>query len=272
VVTAAALVLLAVGAGSVLLGGAMARFRPSAATTRTGSPPVSRPAPPPAVVVPATAPVAPPASPPPSSPALSELLQSADGPADRVSAFASVFTQWRLEPRRWSDPCEAAVSFGLGCVEAAGGWPRLRRFNLPAVLRLKAPDGTPRWAALVALEAEAAWLAFGARPVPVALTEIDAVWDGRFEVLWQPPPIGARAVMPGSRGRSVAWLRQRLDALDGQPSGAGSDAYDERLRARVLAFQRDQSLVADGVAGVETLARLASLVDQRIPSLARASR
>jgi general secretion pathway protein A len=161
---------------------------------------------------------------------------------------------------------------GLACIDATGGWPRLRRLDLPAVLRLAAPTGPPRWAALVGLDAEMASIDAGGRVVSVALSEIDSVWDGRFEMLWQPPPIGARMVMPGSRGRSVVWLRQRLDALDGQPSGAGSDAYDERLRARVAAFQRDQSLSADGVAGVETLARLGSLVDQRIPSLARASR
>ena len=223
-------------------------------------------------MVPATAPSAPEATPRPSSPALAELLQSGDRPMDRVSAFASVFSRWRLEPRRWSDPCEAAASLGLGCVEAAGGWPRLRRFDLPAVLKLKGPDGAPRWAAVVALDAEDAWLSFGTRVVPVPASEIEAVWDGRFEVLWQPPPMGARAVTPGSRGRSVAWLRQRLDTLDGQPGAAGSDTYDERLRARVLAFQRDQSLAADGVAGIETLARLGSLVDQRIPSLSRAGK
>jgi general secretion pathway protein A len=269
-VTAAALVLLAVGAGSTWLGGAMDRFRPPAATTRptirTEAPPVSRPA------APAVAPVALPPAPAPPPPALSELLQHGDRPADRASAFASVLSQWRIEPRRWSDPCEAAASFGLGCVEAAGGWPRVRRFDLPAVLRLKAPDGTPRWVALVGLDPETASLDLGGRVAPVALAEIDAAWDGRFEVLWQPPPIGVRTVVPGSRGRAVAWLRQRLDALDGQPPAGGSDAYDERLRARVVAFQRDQSLAADGIAGVETLARLASLVDQRIPSLSRASR
>jgi general secretion pathway protein A len=274
-ITAAALVLLAVGAGGAWLGGAMERFRSPADTARptirAETPPVSRPSAP-AVPAPAVAPVTLPPTSPPPPPTLSDLLQGGDRPADRVSAFASVLSQWRLEPRRWSDPCEAAASFGLGCVEAAGGWPRVRRFDLPAVLRLKAPDGTPRWVALVGLDPETASLDVGGRVAPVALAEIDAAWDGRFEVLWQPPPIGVRVVMPGSRGRAVAWLRQRLDTLDGQPPGGGSDAYDERLRARVVAFQRDQSLGADGIAGMETLARLASLVDQRIPSLSRAAR
>ena len=76
----------------------------------------------------------------------------------------------------------------------------------------------------------------------------------------------------GARGKPAVWLRQRLDALDGQPSTARGDVYDEPLRARVLAFQQSQSLTVDGIVGVETLTRLGSLVDRRIPSLSRAGR
>jgi general secretion pathway protein A len=271
-VTAAALVLLAVGAGGAGLGRSLARHGLSSDRVVTSSAGASRPESP-AAGGPAIAPHAPPASPvEPSPPALSELLQRSDRPLDRVSAFASLFARWRLELRQWSDPCEAAASVGLGCFETAGGWPKVRRLDLPAVLRLVTPDGKPRWVALVALEAEKASLDFGARVVTFAPAEADAVWDGRFEVLWQPPPMGASEVVPGSRGRSVVWLRQRLDALDGQPSVTRSDMYDERLKARVIGFQRGQSLSVDGIAGIETLVRLGSLVDRRIPSLARPGR
>jgi general secretion pathway protein A len=209
--------------------------------------------------------------PPAAPPTLAELLRS-DLPADRASAFAGVFSRWRVEPRGWNEPCEAAASLGLGCVQAAGGWTKVQRLDLPAVIKLAGPDGKPHWAALVALEADKVSLAFGPRVVQVAPNEIDRVWDGSFELLWQPPPIGSREVTPGSRGRPVTWLKQRLDALDGQPGAGRDDAYDEPLRARVLAFQRAQSLAVDGIAGVETLARLTSLTDQRIPSLSRGAK
>jgi general secretion pathway protein A len=163
---------------------------------------------------------------------------------------------------------------GLACVQLAGGWPKVRRLDLPAVLKVVGPEGKPHWAALVAVEDDKASLAFGSRVAQVSPNEIGRVWDGSFEVLWQPPPIGigAREVTPGSRGRPVVWLKQRLDALEGQPGAARDDAYDESLRGRVIAFQRSQSLAVDGIAGVETLARLSSLTDQRIPSLSRAAR
>lgn len=267
-VTAGALLLLAAGVGIAMFGGL---FRPAPQRTTTSRTEVERPAPP-AETVPAAVRSVPPVSPPRlAPPTLSELLRS-DLAADRASAFAGVFSRWRVEPRGWNDPCEAAASMGLGCVQAAGGWPKVRRLDLPAVLKLVAPEGKPHWAALVALEADKVSLVFGPRIVQVAPNEIDGMWDGNFEVLWQPPPIGVREGTPGSRGRPVIWLKQRLDALDGQPGAARDDAYDEPLRARVLAFQRGQSLAVDGIAGVETLARLSSLTDQRIPSLSRAAR
>ncbi len=59
---------------------------------------------------------------------------------------------------------------GLGCVQAAGGWTKVRRLDLPAVLKLAGPDGKPHWAALVALEEDKVSLAFGPRVAQVART------------------------------------------------------------------------------------------------------
>src|SRR5262249_41664742 len=144
-----------------------------------------------APAVPAMAPDAPQAEPvTPSRPTLSELLQGGEGQANRGSAFASLFARGRLEPRQWSNPCDAAASIGLACVEAGGGWPGLRRLDLPAVLQLGVPGDKPRWVALVGLGAETASLDFGGHVATVAPSEIDAVWNGRFEALWQPPPSG----------------------------------------------------------------------------------
>jgi len=208
----------------------------------------------------------------PLPPALADVLAEVGPQADRAAAFASLFERWRLQPRAWSNPCEAAASIGLQCLGGGGGWAKLRRLDLPAALPFGGPEGSEQWAALVALEGNRATLAVGGRALTVSVDEIDVLWDGRFEALWQPPPIGADEVSPGSRGKPVVWLKQRLDALAGSAHPVASDLYDDRLRARVLAFQRDHALAADGIAGVETLARLGSLIDQRIPSLSRAGR
>ena len=272
VIAAAAVILIAI-AGAAALGGAIPSVRswPRSLVARSVSP--DRPTSP-AVAMPAAAPsVSQTTVQGPPSPTLAEVLRRDEPASDRGSSFKHLFARWRLDAGGWNvEPCRAASSLGLECVEAAGGWPKLRRLDLPATFRLQMPDGKPHWATLVALDADKATLMVGSRTVRPTLAEIDALWDGRFEILWQPPPIGVREVEPGARGKSVVWLRQRLDALDGQVNASQGEGYDDRLRARVVAFQRSQSLGVDGIAGVETLARLGSLVDQRIPSLSRNGR
>jgi len=68
---------------------------------------------------------------------------------------------------------------------------------------------------------------------------------------------GPLPLQPGMGGRDVAWLRQRLGALDGQPYAAkANQIYDDELKRKVAVFQQLESLVPDGIAGEETLVRL----------------
>lgn len=276
-----ALIALAVVAGAAA-GFAVTSSRAAAMirsmTARTPAP--QRPAPvateqavtAPGAASPAVAPATPSAAPVPAT-TLSQALVEDVPPSDRASALAHVFALWRLDPRAWNvEPCRAAAPLGLMCVEAVGGWPRIRRLDLPAAIRLVPSDRRAHWAAVVGLAGDTVKLMVGSRAVTAGVGEIEPLWDGRFDILWEPPLGGADGLAPGSRGRPVMWLRQRLDALDGRAGASSGDLYDEALRERVVAFQRNQSLTTDGIAGVETLARLASLVDRRIPSLSRAAR
>jgi general secretion pathway protein A len=59
------------------------------------------------------------------------------------------------------------------------------------------------------------------------------------------------------QGADVAWLRARLDELEGKTSkGPGPDVYDALLEQRVVAFQRSRALTPDGLVGDETLLQL----------------
>jgi general secretion pathway protein A len=91
--------------------------------------------------------------------------------------------------------------------------------------------------------------------------EIERFWDGAFVTVWKSPVAGPLPLQPGMRGRDVVWLRRQLDALDGraQPTTA-SQVYDDELTRRVAAFQQVESLMPDGIAGEETLVRLAAAV------------
>jgi len=166
--------------------------------------------------------------------------------------------------------CEAGRDQGYECLFRVGNWTRLRYFDLPAILELVLPSGQRHLVTLVGLGDETATLAIKDREYTFPLQEIDAFWDGSFIIVWQ-PPFASRLVSPGARGREVVWIRQAVDTIEGKTrSSDASDLYDETLRRRIMAFQRDQSLPQDGRVGNATLVRLVNaLRGPNAPSLSR---
>jgi general secretion pathway protein A len=206
---------------------------------------------------------APPAEPRPVSrgaPALADVLADRTVASDKATAFARLYARWKLDYRERDDglACARGEAAGLRCIFRVGTWNVLRRFNLPAVLELLTPTGDKHYATLTAIGDDTATLEFGDRALTYPRAEIESFWDGPFIVLWQPPPVATVPLVPGMRGRDVSWLRRRMAELDGGEATRGGDVYDEALKARVVAFQRSQSLVPDGLVGEETLTRLAA--------------
>jgi general secretion pathway protein A len=204
---------------------------------------------------------------------LRELLDSPSLRADKKSAFVSLYAAWGLDFDRSKNGlgCERGRPEGLHCLFKAGTWAKLRRFNVPAIIELSSPNGERRYATVVSLDEASATVDFAGRRYTFALHEIDRYWDGPFILLWKSPPVSSLPIMPGSRGKDVEWLRQRLSEVDGSPvSEKNRDVFDEELRARVLTFQRRRSLPADGIVGEETLSHLSTaLRDPSIPRLSR---
>jgi general secretion pathway protein A len=228
---------------------------------------------------PPTAPVAaaavtPPATPAPTpGPSLRALLEHGGVSTDIDSAYAAIAARWgrSYERRPNQQPCDAVRRSGLHCIARRGTWNLVRRFDLPAVIELVSTSGARRFLAVVSADESRATVQFGSRAEPIPTDQIEREWDGSFVVLWKPPRIGIDAIGPGVKGADVVWLRQRLGTLDGQvvPDIASARTYDESLASRVTAFQRAHGLLADGIAGEETLAKLTALLDAVRPSLRR---
>jgi len=194
----------------------------------------------------------------PTGPRLAEILADPSRRGNSDTSFSALYAQWGIKvPLGPADlGCTAGRERGFECLFQVGGWPKLRRFDLPAILELVLPAGLRHRVALVALGEESASLSIGGKEYTFPLWEIDGVWDGSFILLWK-PPIAQRRLSLGTRGEDVLWVRRTLDSLEGQPASPSVfDLYDEGLRQRVLEYQRDRSLVPDGFVGSETLVRL----------------
>lgn len=190
-------------------------------------------------------------------------------------SFANLYTQMGIKLP--SDPsdlgCSNVRAQGYDCLPQSGNWLKLRRYDLPAILEIVMPNGTRQQVAVISLANEKATLAIGYWTREFSLSEIGQVWDGSFILLWK-PPFPLRQLELGNSGNEVAWVRRALDTLEGKAqSPDDSDVFDEDLRQRVLAFQRSQSLIQDGLVGSETLVRLTvALQGPSAPSLSRRSR
>jgi general secretion pathway protein A len=205
---------------------------------------------------------------------LKALLEEPGLATDVDAAYGTIAARWgtSYERRRDEMPCNAVRRSGLECLIRRGPWSLVQQLDLPAVLETVPASGVAQFLAVTALDKDGAIVDVGSRREIVATDALEREWNGTFVVLWKPPRAGIGLLSPGTMGADVVWLRQRLNALDGQadPAARGAPVYDEPLAARVAAFQRAQKLIPDGIAGAETMAKLSAVADRTAPSLARA--
>lgn len=194
-----------------------------------------------------------------------------DEAAARDDAFAAAyiaqFKQWNIALAPGSaDPCTQAISRGLRCFSGVGNLGSLASNNRPAILTLVDNEGRQYQATLLALNDQLATLAFAHGIETVAVQDLEARWQGHYQLMWRTSPHGYTIIRPGSRGPGVTWLTENLLAA-GVKSVQVQSAYDADVVAAVRAFQRNHGLVADGIAGRQTLIQLNSANDKSIPRL-----
>ncbi|MEZ5558837.1 MAG: peptidoglycan-binding domain-containing protein [Pseudomonadales bacterium] len=191
--------------------------------------------------------------------------------ATQRAAYAAVFNAWGVDFPDADDgtiPCNFAPSAGLQCLSRTGTWSDIRTLNLPVVLELWDSGEAPFYGAVTALSGNLATLHLGARQLQIDLERLRDRWFGRYVVLWQMPPDYHGNLNRGDRHPSVRWLRQQLETLsDRRIPGTAADLFDADLQAAVVTFQRDESLLADGIVGPETWIRLADRLDLPAPQL-----
>jgi general secretion pathway protein A len=192
-------------------------------------------------------------------PDIEALLQAHAADLDVGSAFRQLFTRWGhdYDPSAGIAPCDYALRVGLQCLYRRGTWNNLRSLNAPVVVRLVSPGGTHYHAMVENLDMQDVTLALGADREALAFNRVDQYWFGEFVLVWRPPAVRAGALKLGDRGTDVVWVRRQLAALlGGALPTEDSTVFDMPLQERVMAFQRNMSLVEDGIVGEQTLMEL----------------
>ena len=164
--------------------------------------------------------------------------------ADRNAALGTLFERWSAEfsPRPGESACEVAHRAGLRCLIRSATWNVIRRLDVPVMLTLTTPTGERHYATATALADDTVTVEVAHRPITLVLSDVERFWDGAFLALWRSPDLATTDLKPG-----------------------------DDLKRRVVAFQRANGLLADGVLGEETLLRLAATMPGPRPSLSRAT-
>jgi len=173
------------------------------------------------------------------------------------------------------DPCIDAQSQGWRCETlAAESWDDVSAIDRPALLALLTPARFNATAVLVGISGDNGLLLYQGEEVELPLADLAPLWRGEFLIFWQPPQYYKKPLSLGDRGPMVGWLAQEFARLDGQQRPLADDVFNAALDARVRLFQRQFSLLDDGVVGMKTLLRLNAARGvgrslQRTPALAR---
>jgi general secretion pathway protein A len=176
---------------------------------------------------------------------------------DLASGFGNEADAWRALAPSWKlkigegDPCVLAREQQVQCFRSSGSnLAAIRQLARPGIIGLQAGDAALTYALLTGLTDHSATLRLGAASRTVSLASLAQWWRGDFATFWRVPPGFADHLVDDESDPSAAWLSERLATLQGPA------ARDEKLKARVSAFQLAQGLKADGLAGPTTFMQL----------------
>lgn len=185
--------------------------------------------------------------------------------ADPRNSLPSMMTQalglLHKTPPAGAVDCETIKTAGAVCQFGQASWRELLAMRRPAVLEFVLANQEKRYALLTGVKHDEAVLRASAeRQFPLA--DVLAHWNGYYLIVWEPPMGNPQSIFPGQSSASVVWLRRQMAAFDGlNPPARMPEKFDQALKARVIAFQREHHLSADGVAGIQTLFFLDNLTE-----------
>ncbi len=185
-----------------------------------------------------------------------DLLRDPAARMDEQAGLALLFSCWRIEFRRIDStaPCTRSTNGGLECLKGRTGWKTLAQINRPAMITLADAKGQKSYAVVSAIDGDDVTLLSAGRRVETNIASLQRYWTGEHLILWRPPPIYFRLLARGARGEDVVWLKNRFAELNDEPATPEKvTTFDSQLHERVVAFQEERGLTADGIVGARTL-------------------
>lgn len=185
---------------------------------------------------------------------------------DASAAWRELAPSWKLAIDGSGDPCVAAQRQRVRCFNTKGTLALVRQLDRPVILTLQGESERPVYALMTALGPHSATLRVGAVSQTVALRSLARIWHGEFATFWRTPPGYDGKAIAGDDAATTRWLTRQLAKVEGDDAPK-SRAEAPSLKARVAAFQLQQGLQPDGLAGPVTLMQINRAVGVDEPRL-----
>ncbi|HJP05212.1 MAG: peptidoglycan-binding protein [Chromatiales bacterium] len=204
---------------------------------------------------------------------LEQLIRENATLTDTRTAFNSLFSLWGVQfDQGNSRACEQAQSKNLYCLFQKGSLAQIERLDRPVIMTLRDYEGGIHQLVLAAIEDSNGIIAIADMQYAVPLSELLDLWYGEYLLLWKPQIGAVKAFYPGMRDPDIAWLRESLAEIQGNPiDPMNSDYFDKNLEARVRDYQVTKRLNVDGLVGRQTQIVINTDLRADAPRLVRAN-
>ena len=188
---------------------------------------------------------------------------------NQAAAYGALFRAWdkQYNSRTSVTACRQATTYSLSCLHKKGNLNSLKQHNRPAVLSMINNMGEKRYVTITNIDGDIASVSSGDRQYTIRLRDLDDHWYGQYTLLWLKPGSYSSTLSPGDSGSLVRWLDKNISNITGLQEERVSNTYDELLVAKVISFQSQQGLIADGIVGPVTIIHINTQAKTDVPSL-----
>ncbi|MCX7088779.1 MAG: AAA family ATPase [Methylococcales bacterium] len=149
--------------------------------------------------------------------------------------------------------CEAMARLGLACFLDKTSWKEMLALNRPVILELEVTPQQKIFALLTGVSGDNVVFEQGG-VTKVSLKDVLQHWNGYYLLVWEPPVSEMKELVPDQVHAGVLWLRQQLEQPINLPAKAV--VFDKALALKIMNFQKQHQLEADGVVGARTFIHL----------------
>lgn len=152
--------------------------------------------------------------------------------------------------------CKELESYTLHCFFEKSNWKSMVALNRPVIMEFSSSDTEKSYLLLVGIKNGNPVFNMTTKTI-FPLEQILQSWDGYYMTLWQPPVNGVTKIYPKQASEAVIWVRKQISSNWNDSLMTSRSAYfNNKLKTKVINFQKHHNLTRDGIVGPKTFIHL----------------